>query len=185
MKISLKPRHALAAIIIGGLPIVAVADGHWYLGGAIGTANIDETISGFGFNSDSTSYSFYGGRQFNDYFGLEAGYLDLGNFNEQVLMGGIIVPISADADGFTFAAVGSVPAGEKFGLHAKIGSFFWDGASQIAGVNNNVSDSNIFFGAGLSYSLTENMSLRGDAVRYEIDDVNADVYTIGFQVDFK
>ena len=95
----------------------------------IGTANIDETISGFGFNADSTSYRFYGGRQFNDYFGLEAGYLDLGNFNEQVLVGGSVVPISADADGFTFAAVGSVAAGEKFRLHATIGSFFWDGQS--------------------------------------------------------
>ena len=145
MKYSIKPLHLLSAMIFSALPVVATADGHWYLGGAIGTANIDETISGFGFNSDSTSYSFYGGRQFNDYFGLEAGYLDLGNFNEQVLVGGNIVSISADADGFTFAAVGSVPAGEKFSLHAKIGSFFWDGANQIAGVNSNVSDSNIFF----------------------------------------
>lgn len=185
MKRSIKPLHALAALIIGALPTVAAADGHWYFGGAIGTANIDETISGFGFNADSTSYRFYGGRQFNDYFGLEAGYLDLGNFNEQVLVGGSVVPISADADGFTFAAVGSVAAGEKFRLHATIGSFFWDGANEIAGVNSNVSDANIFFGVGLSYALTENMSLRGDAVRYELDDVNANVFTIGFQVGFK
>ncbi len=185
MNTSIKPLHVLAALIIGALPGVAAADGHWYFGGAIGTANIDETISGFRFDSESTSYKFYGGRQFNDYFGLEAGYLDLGNFNEQVLVGGSVVPISADADGFTFAAVGSVPAGKKFRLHATIGSFFWDGANEIAGVNSNVSDANIFFGAGLSYSLTKNMSLRGDAVRYELDNVNSSVYTAGFRVDFK
>ncbi len=185
MKISIKPQHALAALIISALPAVAAADGHWYFGGAIGTANIDEMISGFRFDSDSTSYRLYGGRQFNDYFGLEVGYLDLGDFNERVLVGGIVVPVSADADGFTFAAVGSVPAGQRFSLHATIGSFFWDGANAIAAVNNNVSDANIFFGAGVSYSLTKNMSLRGDATRYELDNVDSSVYTIGFQVDFK
>ncbi|MCZ6500772.1 MAG: outer membrane beta-barrel protein [Gammaproteobacteria bacterium] len=185
MKTSINPLPVLAALIIGALPAVAAADGHWYIGGAIGTANIDEMVSGFQFDSDSTSYRLYGGRQFNDYFALEAGYLDLGSFNEQVLVGGNVVPVSADADGFTFAAVGSIPAGERFSLHATIGSFFWDGANAIAGINSNVSDSNMFFGAGLSYSLTPNMSLRGDAVRYELDGVDSSVYTVGFQVDFK
>ncbi len=185
MKTSINPLHVLAALIIGSLPAVAAAEGHWYFGGAIGTANIDEMVSGFRFDSASTSYRFYGGRQFNEYFGLEAGYLDLGNFNELVLVGGNVVPVSADADGFTFAAVGSIPAGEKFSLHATIGSFFWDGANAIALVNSNVSDANMFFGAGLNYSLTQNMSLRADAVRYELDGVNSSVYTVGFQIDFK
>ncbi len=185
MKTSINPLHVLAALIIGSLPAVAAAEGHWYFGGAIVTANIDEMVSGFRFDSASTSYRFYVGRQFNEYFGLEAGYLDLGNFNELVLVGGNVVPVSADADGFTFAAVGSIPAGEKFSLHATIGSFFWDGANAIALVNSNVSDANMFFGAGLSYSLTQNMSLRADANRSELDGVNSSVYTVGFQIDFK
>jgi OOP family OmpA-OmpF porin len=95
------------------------------------------------------------------------------------------VPVSADADGFTFAARASIPLGEKFDLHGTVGSFFWDGSNEIAGVGDNVSDSNIFFGAGLGYSLTGNVSLRADAARYELDNVNSNVYTIGFQVNFQ
>ena len=55
----------------------------------------------------------------------------------------------------------------------------------IAGVDANVSDANMFFGVGLSFLLTNTMSIRGDAVRYELDNVNSDVYTVGFQVDFR
>jgi hypothetical protein len=90
-----------------------------------------------------------------------------------------------DKDGFTFPAMGRAPVGEKLALHASIGSFFWDGANMIAGVDDNVSDANIFFGVGLSVSLTNNTSIRGDAVRYELDDVNSNVYTVGFQIDFR
>lgn len=185
MKILIKLPVVLAILAVSNLPGIAVADGHWFLGGAIGTANIDESIDGFQFDSDSTSYRVFGGYQFNNYFGLEAGYLDLGSFDEQVLVNGAIVPVSADADGFTFAAMGRAPVGEKLALHATVGSFFWDGANMIAGVDDNVSDANIFFGVGLSVSLTKNMSIRGDAVRYELEEANSNVYTIGFQIDFR
>ena len=175
----------LAILTVSILPGIAAADGHWIIGGAIGTANIDESIDGFEFDSDSTSYRLYGGYQFNTYFGLEAGYLDLGSSNEQIIVNGATVPVSADADGFTFAAMGHAPVGEKLTVHASIGSFFWDGANMIAGVNDNVSDANIFFGVGLSFSLTNNMSVRGDAVRYELDEVSSNVYTVGFQIAFR
>ena len=185
MNSSKGPLAGLMMSILMVFPGLAAADGHWLFGAAIGTANIDESIDGFRFNADSTTYRLYGGYQFNEYFALEAGYLDLGSFDEQLLQDGNIVPVSADADGFTFAARASIPVGEKFSLHGTVGSFFWDGANQIAGVNDNVSDANIFFGAGVGFSLTRNVSLRGDAARYELDDVNSTVYTIGFQVKFQ
>ena len=178
----------LAGLLISILlvfPGIAAADGHWLFGGAIGTASIDESIDGFGFDADSTAYRLYGGYQFNEYFALEAGYMNLGSFDEQIQQGGEIVPISADADGFTFAARASVPLGQKFDLHGTVGSFFWDGSNEIAGVGDNVSDSNIYFGAGLGYSLSNNVSLTADAAQYELDNVDSTVYTIGFQVNFQ
>jgi OOP family OmpA-OmpF porin len=175
----------LMVAILMVFPGIAAADGHWLFGAAIGTANIDESVDGFRFDADSTTYRLYGGYQFNDYFALEAGYLDLGSFDEQAVQGGNVIPVSADADGFTFAARASIPVSEKFALHGTVGWFFWDGANEIAGVNDNVSDANIFFGAGVGYSLTGNVSLRGDAAYYELDNVNSTVYTIGFQVTFQ
>jgi len=185
MNSSKGPLAGLMISILVILPGIAAADGQWLFGAAIGSASIDESIDGFRFDADSTTYRLYGGYQFNEYFALEAGYLDLGSFDEQIQLGGNVVPISADADGFTFAARASIPIGEKFAVHGTVGSFFWDGANQIAGINDNVSDANIFFGAGVSYSLTTNVSLRGDAARYELDNANSTVLTIGFQVNFQ
>lgn len=181
-KTILKTVVVLTAAILPGL---AAAEGHWLFGGAIGAASIDEDVDGFRFDSDSTSFRIYGGYEFNDYFALEAGYMDLGSFNEQVDQGGNIVPVSADADGFTFAARGSFPVGEKFSLHGTIGSFFWDGASEIAGVGDNVSDANVFFGVGAGFDLTSNFSLRADVSQYELDGVDSNVFSLGFQMNFR
>lgn len=175
----------LTALVLAMLPAIAVADGHWLFGGSVGTASIDEAVDGFRFDADSTSYRVYGGYQFNDYFALEGGYMDLGTFDEQIQQNGTAIPISADADGFTFAARGSVPLGEKFALHGTIGSFFWDGANEIAGINSNVSDSNIFFGAAASFDVTTNVSLRAEATQYELDGVNSEVFALGFQLNFR
>ncbi len=179
------PPAVLVSLILATLPGSAAADGHWLLGGSVGTAAIDEAVDGFRFDSDSTSYRLYGGYQFNEYFAVEAGYMDLGTFDEQILQGGVVVPVSADADGFTFAARASVPLGQKFAVHGTVGSFFWDGANRIADINDNVSDSNIFFGAAASFAVTNNVSLRAEATQYEFDGVNSNVFALGFQLNFR
>ena len=111
--------------------------------------------------------------------------MDLGTFDEQVQQGGMVVPVSADADGFTFAARGSFPIGDKFAVHGTIGSFFWDGSNQVAGIDDNVSDSNLFFGAAVSYDLTTSFSLRAEATQYELDGVDSSVLALGFQLNFR
>lgn len=171
--------------VLAASPEEAKADGHWIFGASVGNARVDEAVDGFRFDSDSTSYRLFGGYQFNSYLSLEAGYLDLGTFNEQVLQNGTSVPLSADADGFTFAVRGSVPVGERFALHVSAGSFFWNGASQIAGINSNVSDSNLFLGAAASFDVTENVALRVEAAQYELDGVDANVLSAGFQISFR
>lgn len=163
----------------------AVAGGHWLIGGSIGNAAIDDAVDGFRFDSDSTSYRLFAGYQFNSYLALEAGYLDLGSFNERVVQNGTVIPVSADADGFTFNVRGSVPAGEHFALHASVGSFFWDGASRIAGIDNNVSDSNLYFSVAASFDVTNNMALKIEASQYELDGVDANVVAAGFQINFR
>ena len=174
----------LLAALVMCAPGIAAADGYWLFGGAIGTANVDDTVDGFRFDADSTSYRVYGGYQFNDYFALEAGYLNLGKFDALIQQGGNEIPVAADADGFTFAARGSIPLGDKFALHGSIGTFFWDGASLIGSINSNVSESNIFIGAAASFQLSANVALRIDASQYELDNVDASVFSLGFQVNF-
>ena len=63
--------------------------------------------------------------------------------------------------------------------------FFWDGAAEI----NNVSqaspdDSNLYYGAGASYAVTERFSLNADWSRYDLEESQSDVLSAGFQYRF-
>lgn len=52
--------------------------------------------------------------------------------------GGNPIQISEDADGFLFAATGSIPLSDKLSLYGRLGAFFWDGESLIGNVDDNV-----------------------------------------------
>ena len=174
---------ALASAGLLSYPTAWAADGNWLIGGSVGYARVDETIATLSFNTDSTSFRFYGGYQFSDYFTVEFGYLDLGDFDEQFNFGGG-VSVSAEADGFTLGASGHIPLGERFSIHGSIGSFFWDGETSINGISDDPGDTNLFLGAGVKYSLTSNLSLRADAGHYDLEDVDVNVFTLGLQIDF-
>ena len=78
-----------------------------------------------------------------------------------------------------------IPIRDKFALFGRAGAFFWDGDAEI----NNVSqarpeDTNPYFGGGVNYALTENISLLGDWTRYELEDTQSEVFALGFTYRF-
>lgn len=178
-------QRMFATLALGLLPVVAMADGHWLAGGAIGTAQVRESFAGASYEPSSTSYRIFGGYQFNDYFGFQAGYLSLDSFDESISVDGSSINVSTDIDGFTVAAFARMPLGQKFDAHAKIGSFFYDAKSRIDGVPVSASESDVFFGIGLGLGLTDKLSLSLDAERYELSAVYANVYSVGLQVTFR
>ena len=101
---------------------VATADGNWYVGAALGSADFDDTVDGFQLDTGSTAMRFYGGYSFNEHFSVDAGYVDLGHFDAFIDSGGNAIQISEDADGFLFAATGSIPLSDRFSLYGRRGS---------------------------------------------------------------
>ncbi len=163
---------------------VAAAEGNWYVGAALGSADFDNTVDGFRLDSNSTAMGFYGGYSFNEYFSVDGGYADLGHFDAIVDAGGNAIPISADADGFLFAATGSIPLTDKFSLYGRLGAFFWDGESLIGNVDDNVSDVNAHLAAGIKATVYKNLSITVDWSRFDLDGTNADLVAIGLQPGF-
>lgn len=179
-------RTALAALTLLLLAPCAAQAGDLVVGASIGSADLDEDFDGFNVNDSSTAFRLTAGWQFNEHFALEAGYHNFGDF-ESVLDG---VPgldrARLSADGFTFGAAGSLPVSERFSLTARAGAFFWNGSAKI----NNVTvaspdDVNPFFGAGLSFDVSESFALTADWTRYELDGVNSGVASIGLQYRFR
>ena len=182
---SLTLRHATIAILAQILLMqVATADGNWYVGAAFGSADFDNGIDGFQLDSGDTAMRFYGGYSFNEHFSVDGGYVDFGQFDTFVDNSGTPIQISEDADGFLFAATGSIPLTDKFSLYGRLGAFFWDGASLIGNVDNNVSDVNAHLAAGIRAMVYKNLSVTVDWSRFDLDGTNADLIAIGLQVGF-
>ena len=174
-----------ATTILALAPLTAIADSGFYLGGSIGSSSLTDDFDGFDVDTDSISFRLTAGWQFNDFFSLEGGYHNFGKFEQSFDVAGNPVDVRLKADGFTLGATGSYPLGEKFALLGRAGAFFWDGDADI----NNVSqaqpeDTNLYYGGGAKYAISDRFSLLGDWTRYELEDTESDVISLGFTLGF-
>ncbi len=173
---------ALLTLLAG--PISAQAGG-FYVGASIGQAELSEEFDGFAVDEDSTAYRLVAGWSFNDYFALEGGYHNFGDFEQEFDDLGTPVTVSLSADGFTLGAVGSVPLTDRFSLMGRAGWYFWDGDAEINNVTQATpEDSNLYLGAGVAFDVTERFQLTGDWTRYELEDVTSNVISVGLQYRF-
>ncbi len=149
MSIGLVAITALALMLPTGY---ASAQGDWYVGGNVGTLDLDYSpgdlqrdLSNLGWSIDNpsvddsgTPWKVYVGFEVNEYFAVEGGYADLGKVVTQ--FGASVAPTQIDAilsatlsvhplqgDGWFGAAVVTWPVNpDKFSLHARLGLFGWE-----------------------------------------------------------
>ena len=183
MKIRKDAAMAALLLLLAG-PISAQAGG-FYVGASIGQAELSEDFDGFAVDEDSTAYRVVAGWSFNDYFALEGGYHNFGDFEQEFDDLGTPVTVSLSADGFTLGAVGTVPLTDRFSLMGRAGWYFWDGDAEINNVTEATpEDTNLYLGAGVTFDITERFQLTGDWTRYELEDVTSNVISVGVQFRF-
>lgn len=182
----LKETTALAAATFGLLGAsIAAADSGLYVGAGIGSASVAEDFAGFEIDDDTEAYRLLGGLQFGDTFGLEAGYQNFGDFVETFQLGNTTAVSRLSADGWTFGGTLGFPLTDTMSLFGRGGIFVWDADVEINGIREAVDDdSNPYYGVGAKVGFTPNFSLVGDWTRYELDDVDSDVISIGFEYRF-
>jgi opacity protein-like surface antigen len=175
---------SLAAVSMA-IPGIAAADSGLFIGASIGSATIDDGFDGVNLDADTSAYRIVGGYQFGDLLGLEIGYQDFGDIDETILVGPIASLTSISAEGWTAGGTLDLPLGDSFSLFGRAGIFFWDADVSIDGFSIDVpGDENPYYGAGARVKVSPNFSLIGDWSRFELDDVDTDVISIGFQYRF-
>ncbi len=166
---------------------------HFYggLGAGLGQARIDDerinsALIGGGASSTSitdnrrdATYKIFGGYQVNPNFGLEAGYVKLGNFgfNSTTIPSGTLNG-NVRLEGINLDLIGYVPLSTKLSVIGRIGivntrardTFTSSNAVALNNPNSHVTDTNYKAGMGLSYKFSESISLRGEYERYRIND---------------
>ncbi len=173
---TLKPIVLALGLGLASMPYVSQAEGNWYVGVGAGKADIDER----GLDDDDTAFKANGGYRFSDYFGVELGYVDLGDLEDGRSRNAL------EVDGVSIGAVGTLPINDNFSLHGKVGTYFWDldATGAVAAQFSDDSDNDIYFGGGVRYEFDNNVSLVGEWERYEIDDLDVDLFSVGVAYSF-
>lgn len=154
--------HAVKALLGAGLLAGALgaaqAEG-LYIGGNIGQPDYRTSINGINGGSGDTSYKLYGGYQFNRYFGLEGGWVDLGKVSD--------ASGHANGRGYYLDAVGTFPLAANWSL---LGSAGYANA-KFKTSNGDDSSPAYKLGAGVQYDISKQLAMRVQYERYRFSDV--------------
>lgn len=181
----------------------------WYVGGEFGqsVSNFDKDrflsladeanlqISSFSFDDSDLSYGLLVGYQFSEHFALEGGYRDLGDYTStftgrttdtQQFLQDAQAQVPESGDGITLGLVASIPF-DIMKISAKVGMWNWDNDVNSTPFSSVLSDSgtDMYYGAEVSYQVTEKMQAYISAVRYEFDRDKSDNVTLGLRYFFE
>ena len=179
--------HTIQGLILAAflLPSLASADTGLFVGASVGSSHLEDDFSNVSIDTDATAYRFVGGFQFTDYFGIEAGYHNFGDFSETIDLGQVLSRTEINLDGWTLGGTLGLPLSDQVSLYGRAGVFFWDADVEVNGFSIDVpQDENSYYGGGAKIDVTQNLSLLGDWTRYELDTIDSDVISIGFQYRF-
>ncbi|MDH3638872.1 MAG: porin family protein [Gammaproteobacteria bacterium] len=175
---------ASAMLMVSGAQVVqADDDTGWYVGAGVSRLDADfKDVDDLSFDDSDNTAQIKGGYMFTDIFGVEAGWLDLGDYE-----GGSGVKI--DADGFWLAGVANWSVSERWDLYAKLGVAIVDATSDqvipgIGPVQNNDTEENIFGGVGAEVDFG-NWNIFGEfaVMDTDVSDLNIDIITLGVKYE--
>ena len=201
----MKTSKLLIALLLTSSSVFA-EDGKFYIGASGGKSYVDGKISALtgtaNEDDDDTAWKIYTGYQWDNNFGIELHYADLGDYALSGNNGDTFV----DATGttFTFIANGvklteevisygasltySVPLMDTgFFVPLKVGFHHWDidYADDLTGSGED--DNDLTYGVGLAYEFNENFAIRAEYERFQLDsdDIDdIDLVTAGLTVSF-
>jgi len=152
-----------------------------------GTASLDEDDGGF---------KIFGGVKFNKFFGIEAGYANLGtaeltgNNGDTFILEGTTftflansAKIEAEADTLMIEAVVFLPLDELTGNESlkyfepfiKLGVHFWDveytfAAASVSSSTADDDGTDVVYGAGINFNIIEHLTIRAEWQRFVTDE---------------
>lgn len=196
----------LASAALMALPLTtSAAEPGWFAALNLGNSDYDVSLSDFSglddgslmvteFDHKDTAYSISGGLFFNEYLGVEVGYINMGEADASAFSNGLETYPVGDAaltfetDGFKLGALGSIPLGSGFDLQAQLGYFAWDSDASIAvndtdAGNAGDSGSDFYYGLGIGYGY-EIVNYHLSYTRYDVEETHVDVLALGFRVGF-
>lgn len=147
--------------------------------------------------SEDFAFKVFSGFQFNKYLALETGYSQFNNFTASGAITAPVTQVSARQNeknnAWILAAVGTLPLTKDISIFGKLGANNWKRSTNTF-IRNNFGDTvrtstlergyDPYYGVGVSYALMENLDLRGEYERYDLDGSKVDFISAGMAVRF-
>ncbi len=187
-------RVLLAAGCMLVLSSPASAEGG-YLGASVGAMKLNEFCSALssdlaslglttvGCDEKDTGLKLYGGFQFSPSGAIEFGYADFGKGSITGMSGLGTVTATWEGTGFFASLVGKLPVGEAMGLLGRVGLHNWDADIKASGPGGSISDSDsgtdLTYGFGASLALGKAVAMRVEWERFEFDEEDGDLVSLG------
>ncbi len=178
-------RWLIAALALAAVSVQAEdaeRQGQWRLGAgaAFGQFETDDKI----FDDSQVGFQFTGGYRFNNWFGIEGGYLNTGDFEVFVPAGQPGSPIPGGGtgeisySGFHIGVIGFLPTpSEQVELFGKVGFYDFDGDLKVNGVTESSgSIDGAMIGGGATINIAERWAIRAEFDWFDVD--AADLWTV-------
>jgi OOP family OmpA-OmpF porin len=173
----------------------------YYVGISVGQAKTDTGIENLRGNvsldESDTGYKIFGGVKLNPIFSAEVQYANLGQAS---LSGTTGSQFSIEGDSFVFTSNGRLDIEtQSFGLaavagfdinsairpYAKLGVHYWDAQfSGSTGGSASEHGTDLFYGAGVEFSINKNLAARLEAENYNLDGSDARLISVGLSYKF-
>lgn len=180
----------LFCILFASVPAIAGP----YIGGSIGQGDVGRSITtglitSGSFDGRDTAFKIFSGYMFSPAIGVESAYVNLGKltyagqFGPQPVTGGTV-----KASGFTIELLLNHSLTRDFSLFGKLGMLFWEWRADdlTSGVPFAIAEDgrDALFGLGLAYNLSRRLGVRAEWERFKLDDVGADLLSVGLVWSF-
>lgn len=175
----------------------------FYATASVGQTRIDDKglddLGNMGISVDDTDtgYSIGLGYEFNKYVALEAGYANLGEASASYADSRGSANASVEADGYYLGPKLTLPVTDKFAIFGKMGLFVWkadgraSGTGAFASPTVSASDdgTDLYFGVGMGYDVTDTLSVKAEWTRFRFDggessDTDVDFISAGLVFKF-
>ena len=173
----------LLLILATALPMSAIADTGFYIGGSAGGATVEANLGDTGIpgipssiDEDDTAYKIFGGYMFElpvVSVAIEGGYVDLGEPDVDILGD----PLNVDVTGINLWGIGSLDLG-LFDVFGKLGYISWDVEADFLGSSASDDGSDLGYGLGAAVELGP-LQIRGEYEVYDLDDTDVSMLSLG------
>ncbi len=174
-------------LILAGLSIASVglaaerndSGAGIYLGGSVGYYRINDADfldENDKLKDNRHAWRAYAGLEAGRVFAIEAAYTDFGKTTDATA--------DMELTGLSGAVLINIPLIPVIAPYGKVGMMYWDRDRTLGLLSSSDSGSDLFYGLGARFTLTQSVDMRVEYERYAIDDTDIDMASISLQLRF-